>query len=289
MRSERGWSEVTVRWYSGRANEFLRLCDGANRSLTDLTIEDIDRYLETKGADGQGCSAGTLQACASALRAFFRYAEQSGWCRVGLATAVPCPRVYRHSGLPAGPSWEDVRRLLASTEGSRPKDVRDRAILMLLSVYGLRAAEVSALRLDSFDWEAETVRVQRPKLRRSDLYPLVRSVGDTVIRYLREARPRPVEWREIFLASLAPVRPLTAGAVSSMVRARLLGLGIQCERHGSHALRHACAQRLLDQGFSLEQIGVSLGHRNPDSTTVYAKVDEAALRQVADFDLELPE
>jgi len=42
---------------------------------------------------------------------------------------------------------------------------------------------------------------------------------------------------------------------------------------------------LLAQGFSLKEIGDYLGHKKPDATRIYAKVDFTGLRQVADFDL----
>ncbi len=66
----------------------------------------------------------------------------------------------------------------------------------------------------------------------------------------------------------------------------LAALGVVSRHRGPHALRHACAQRLLDQGLSLKEIGDHLGHRSPTATAVYAKIDLAGLRQVADFDLE---
>src|SRR5205085_1613427 len=80
------------------------------------------------------------------LRAFFRYAHKRGWCRSGLAEAIQAPRVFTDRTLPCGPSWADVRRLLATAEGDEPKAVRDRAILLLLAVYALRAGEVRRLR-----------------------------------------------------------------------------------------------------------------------------------------------
>jgi site-specific recombinase XerC len=52
------------------------------------------------------------------------------------------PRVFAHESLPIGPSWDDVKRLLAATEGDRPVDIRDRALLMLLAVYGPNAVWV---------------------------------------------------------------------------------------------------------------------------------------------------
>ena len=202
-----------------------------------------------------------------------------------MAAVIVAPRVYRDAALPVGPSWEEQRLLLASTESDCPADLRDRALLLTLSTYGLRVGEVCALQLDDIDWEAETLRVRRPKTGRVDLFPLSRRVGETLARYLRHARPH-TDVRKIFLALTAPTRPLSASAISSVVRSRMQRCGIKCPRRGAHALRHAFAQRLLDEGFLMQEIGDCLGHRSLDSTAVYAKVALAGLRQVADFDLE---
>jgi site-specific recombinase XerD len=286
MRRERGWSEATIRTRSGRANEFLRRFCAGDRTLADVAIADIDRALGRKNArDGRSRSRVTIRHQAHALRAFFRFAEARGWCRPGLAAAIAAPRVYRDAGLPAGPSQEDVRHLLAATEGDRPTDLRARAVLLLLCVYGLRAGAVRGLLLDDIDWEAETLRVRCAKTRRTGPFPLARRVGAAVLRYLRAARPRCAH-REIFLTLNAPARPLGVSAISKLVGRLMRRCGIECRRHGAHALRHAFAQRLLDEGFSMHEIGECLGHRSPASTAVYAKVDLAGLRQVADFDLE---
>ncbi len=61
--------------------------------------------------------------------------------------------------------------------------------------------------------------------------------------------------------------------------------GLRLRHHGPHALRHACAMRLLSQGLSFKHIGDHLGHRSADATAVYAKVDVPSLREVARFDL----
>jgi integrase len=169
------------------------------------------------------------------------------------------------------------------TVGDRPVDIRDRAILMLLAVYGLRAGEVNRLRLDDFDWEREFLYVTCSKTPGRRTYPLTRPVGDAVLRYLKEVRPRSAH-REVFLTLLAPIRPLRA-ALWDIVGNRLRALGVSLPHCGPHALRHACATHLLAQGLSLKEIGDHLGHRQPDTTRVYAKVDLAGLRQVADLDL----
>ena len=84
---------------------------------------------------------------------------------------------------------EDVLRLLASVQGDRPAEKRDRAILMLFVAYGLRAGEVAGLRLDDLDWEDEILRVRCPKPGRTDVWHCSHDVGHAILRYIREARP----------------------------------------------------------------------------------------------------
>ena len=57
--------------------------------------------------------------------------------------------------------------------------------------------------------------------------------------------------------------------------------GIHVFRPGSHTLRHACVQRLVDAGLSFKTVGDFVGHRTPDATKIYAKVDLKVLREVA--------
>jgi integrase len=194
------------------------------------------------------------------------------------------PRLFAGEQLPKGPSWEDVQRLLATTEGDTRKNIRDRAVIMLFAVYGLRVGEVRALRLEDLDWEQELMSVTRPKARRKQTYPLSYTVGESLLRYLKEVRPR-VAYREVFLTLRAPFHPPSSSSLYRVVGDRLPALGVSLKHCGPHSLRHACAARLLAEGLSMKEIGDHLGHRKTDTTRVYAKVDLAGLRQVADFDL----
>ena len=153
---------------------------------------------------------------------------------------------------------------------------------MLLASYGLRGSEVKSLRLEDFDWERELLAVRCSKTRRTRTYPLSRPVGDAVLRYLKDVRPHSVH-RNVFLCLSAPIRPLSE--LWPIVGKRLRSLEVSLRHHGPHALRHACATHLLSQGLSLNEIGDYLGHRDPDATRIYAKVDLIGLRQVADLDL----
>ncbi len=282
MAQERGLSPQTIRNRRWHVERFLSWLDERNRHLVDLRLQDVDAFFEALHA--KGLSRVTIKIYANGVRAFLRHAETRVWCPPGLGNLVAGPRIYRHHELPVGPSWDEVRKLIESTASDDPADVRDRAIIMLFAVYGLRAGEVAGLRLEDIDWEQDRLVVPRAKQRRSQVYPLVPSVGQAIIHYLREVRPR-CSLRQVFLKVLAPVGPLTSPSLYRIVADRLKRLGIEAPRYGPHALRHACAGRLLSEGLSLKEIGDHLGHRSLDSTRVYAKIDLNGLREVAAFDL----
>jgi len=284
MLRERGLSPRTVEYRCRTIHEFLSRVDEAGLRLDALTVAQVDELLTRKVQD-DGYARVTVQTYASSLRAFFRFAEERGWCHPGLATAIMAPRVFPYETLPAGVPWEDVNRILAAAQGDRPADIRDRALLMLLAVYGLRSGEAVGLRLEDFDWEREMLAIPHSKRQKPRTYPLCRSVGDAVLRYLREVRPRSSR-REVFLTLRAPFRPLPWGGLGQVVRRRLHALNVTLPHYGPHALRHACATHLLARGLSLKEIGDHLGHQSLEATRIYAKVDLAGLRAVGDFDLE---
>jgi site-specific recombinase XerD len=74
--------------------------------------------------------------------------------------------------------------------------------------------------------------------------------------------------------------------IKGIVCTRIDRIGVTGKRRGPHALRHAAAQHLLDQGLSMKAVGDYLGHRSVAATSVYAKVQLNVLREVAEIDLE---
>ena len=283
MSGEHGWSDATIEGCCRTVDRFFIWLDETGVDLASVGITMIDEVIARYHA--RGYSRSTIHLYAQQLRAFFRFAEQQGWCTPGLAGGILPPRRHRGETIPKGLNRDEVIRLLATTEGARPFDIRARAVLMLLITYGLRAGEVSGLQLGDLDWERERLQVRCPKPGRTHVYPLSPGVGQTILRYLREVRPVCRE-RKLFLTLKAPIRPLTRGVVKCIVSIRLQRLGITGKRRGPHALRHAAAQHLLDQGLSMKAVGDYLGHRSVAATSVYTKVQLAALREVADIDLE---
>ncbi len=145
-------------------------------------------------------------------------------------------------------------------------------------------SEVAKLQLEQLDWEHDRLHVLRAKRREAQVYPLLPSVGNAIVQYLKEVRPRPSPFREVFLTLRPPFRPISTSGLYHVASHRLEALGVRTAHHGPHSLRHACAARLIADGLSLKEIGDHLGHRSTSATRTYAKVDLRALREVAAFD-----
>ena len=280
---ERGLSPATIKSRRWHIAVFLRWFGEQGRSISSVRLSDVDAF--QVACKARGLSRIAIKNHTNGIRVFLRYAGSRGWCSSSIAEGIQGPRIYAQEDLPGGPSWDEIKRLVSSLDSDRPVDIRGRAIIMLFAIYGLRASEVSRLRLEDVDWEHDERAVPRCKQRHSQPYPLVPAVGIAIARYLKEVRPKCTH-RELFITLLAPRRPMSCGGLYLVVARQLQRLGIKPLPHrGPHALRHACAAHLLSEGFTLKEIGDHLGHRSPSATRIYAKVDLAGLREVATFDL----
>ena len=115
MTEERGMSALTARSHRNKTSQFLKWFSERRRSLAAVRLRDVDDFLIFKGTNGW--SRKSARGYADALRAFFRYAEQRGWCKPGIAEGIISPRLYVHEGLPEGPQWKQVQRLLKKCKG----------------------------------------------------------------------------------------------------------------------------------------------------------------------------
>jgi integrase/recombinase XerD len=252
LKHERGFADATIVNRERSLKPFLGWLVAEDVPLSTVSPVVITKYFT-------GIVAGrwkriTVSFHVQSLRSFFRYASSRGWCAAAIAESIDAPRVYTYENLPQGPSWEEVKKLLATVNGASPVQIRSRCVILLCSVYGLRAGEVCCLRLEDIDWAEERISVRRPKQRKAQTYPLTTEVGNALLRYLKEVRLRRLH-REVLLTLRRPYRPVSVGALSTMTRKLQKTLGLKLKRYGSHVLRHACATHLLAQGLTLKEAG----------------------------------
>jgi site-specific recombinase XerD len=113
------------------------------------------------------------------------------------------------------------------------------------------------------------------------LLPLPQDVGEAILSYLQNGRPQTAD-REVFLTVLPPYQPLKSHSVISVTVKRLMArAGIKRQSGGAHLLRHSAATQMVNRGASFKEVADVLGHQQLQTTGIYAKLDLAALEQVA--------
>ena len=278
LREVRGLAEATIINYVPFICKFLkdRFGDGP-LTLSQLCASDVARFVQRQASHLHRKRAKLLT---TALRSFFRYARYLGRTKLDLAAAVPAVADWSMSSIPRAITTEQVRQLLASINRRTAMGCRDYAILLLLARLGLRSGEVASLELDNIDWNTGQLSVRGKSGQRSEL-PLPAEVGEAIAAYLQHGRPQSTS-RRVFLRAKAPIRGFRgASGVGSIVRHRLQRAGLNAPTHGAHQFRHGLATQMLRHGASLDEIGEVLGHHNPQTTTIYTKVDLDALRALA--------
>jgi integrase/recombinase XerD len=267
-----GSSRVYVHW----VRPFLEGLAGSDGlDLAGLDAAAVRRFVV---AFCPGRSRRTAELMVAALRALLRFLYFEGELSRPLADAVPSVAVWRLSEVPRRLEAEQVRGLLASCDRQTAHGRRDFAILTVLMRLGLRAGAVAALSLADVDWRAGEI-IAVGKGGRSERLPLPVDVGEAIVAYLRDGRPRRTQDAAVFVRMLAPYRALSSDGVSMVVAAAARRAGLGQVR--AHRLRHTTASEMLRAGVTLPEIGQVLGHREAATTALYAKVDREALRQIA--------
>jgi integrase/recombinase XerD len=220
---------------------------------------------------------GRLKTYAVAIRGFLRFLVATGQCPVGREYALPAIANWQLAAVPRYLVAEDVERAIAACYGERR--LRDRAIVLLLARLGLRASEVANLKITDIDWRNGRLAFCG-KSKRAEWLPLTWEVGEAIVAYLEQARPR-LRIPRLFLTESAPLRPLTRIAVKCIVERTLLRAGIESPHKGAHVLRHSAATAMLRHGVSLPGVCAVLRHTSPQMTMHYAKVDFALLSEIA--------
>ncbi len=277
LREEGERTEATIQRIRGQLGPFL---EGLGVPVTRQYLQGLKAEMfEAAVKQHLGASPDNLRRLASSLRGFLQFCAQRRYTATDFSGLIPRVPTYRLAALPRGLEESDLQRILARINQASPVGCRDYAMMLLLMAYGIRGSQVAALVLEDICWPRSTIRIRASKGGKEVMLPLLASVGEAILRYLRHRPACPC--RQIFLATHAPFRPVTGLAISRRVREHFQDAGVTVPRGGSRTLRHSWAIRALAHDIPMKANADVLGHRDLNTSFIYAKADLHTLRQVA--------
>ncbi|HEV8615498.1 MAG TPA: site-specific tyrosine recombinase XerD [Methylomirabilota bacterium] len=275
LQTEAGASRNTLAAYRRDLGDFLAFLTALRRALPDAAPDDVLAYIER--LRGRGLKASSVARRLSALRGFYRHLVREGAAPRDPTAHLETPRAARP--LPKALSREVTTALVEAPDVTRPRGIRDRALLELLYATGLRASECLGLRLDDLNLAAGYV-ICTGKGRKQRLVPVGAEALAWLRAYLRDVRPRQARARDAGRLFLNPRGgPLSRQSLWAIVRRAAAAAGI---RRGvsPHMLRHSFASHLLEGGADLRSVQVMLGHADISTTQIYTHLPSATLTRM---------
>lgn len=171
-------------------------------------------------------------------------------------------------------SPEEIRQLEESISRASNVGKRDYAMVALCSRLGLRVSDVANLSFKDINWENNIINIVQYKTGNPLTLPLLPIVGNAIIDYLKNARPKSTS-NKVFLSCRPPYGEMNPSSVHSAIAVafRESGVDFGDRHHGGHALRFSLAQRMLDKSIPIPVISETLGHTQVDTTRTYVRID----------------
>lgn len=242
------------------------------RRVTTQHLKDYLNYLQQK----RRYKSATLSRVIASLRVFFEFCVQQNYLDHSPAAYIHNPKLPRK--LPIYLVESELRQLLAAPDPSKPWEVRDYAILVLLAFTGMRRQELVGLDLSSIDFERRTAKVFG-KGAKERLVPLNNVVLDALNAWL-EVRPATADPTPLFVNRAG--QRLTGRSVYNIVKRYVRRAGITKGKISPHKLRHTFATLLHLNEVDILEIQRLLGHASITSTQIYTHTNTQKLRHAVE-------
>jgi len=275
LKSEKNFSAHTIRAYCGDVYTFLLWIGEMNP--TDIDPKKFSEYLYF--IQRINYSKTTVARKIASIRAFYKYLYQEELIEYNPIDNIPSPK--QDKKLPDFLYEEEVENILRSIKISTPAGYRNRIILELLWVTGMRISELSSLNYENLNLEQNEIRVfgkgakERivliPDKAKEGLINYIENVSDLICKTEKNPNsPLFINYNGFRLQNQS-IRKALKQAVES----------VQLTKHVTpHVFRHSFATKLLEHGADLRIVQELLGHASIKNTQIYTHVSIQRLKDV---------
>ncbi|WP_461255684.1 tyrosine recombinase [Treponema sp. R80B11-R83G3] len=253
---------------------FLEYLESRKISLSKTDAAFLTEYLVMRG-NADKIKPRSVAKAISALRSFYRFAEDEGLVESNPADVLESPK--RKINIPEVMDRKTIENLLNVIDTSKPQGCRDRCLFELIYSAGLRVSEAVGLNIKDVDIGGGVAKV-KGKGNKERIVLFGKEAADQLKQYLQYARPK-------LAGKINKTNALFIGRNGN----RLSRKGIwknyaksACLAGTSshiHALRHSFATSLLAGGADLRTVQELLGHADLGTTQIYTHVDTSILRE----------
>ena len=275
LRLERSLSPASVQAYLSDVRKMLdhllTLYPGLRAG--EITLPLLESFLTELNETGIGLR--TQARLISGLRSFFNFLVMEHELEVSPATLLEIPRTGRR--LPEVLSVEEIDRIEAQIDLSRPGGHRDRAMLEVMYGCGLRVSEVTGLRISGIFRAEGFVRITG-KGSKERLVPINSRALHEIDLYLPERRNMETDpaYTDILFLNRRG-HPLSRVYLFKLVKELARKAGIT-KNVSPHTFRHSFATHLMEGGADLRAIQEMLGHESIQTTEIYTHLDKEYLK-----------
>jgi site-specific recombinase XerD len=248
----------------------LHFFGGLGKTPDVVTSQDVFAYAHSVGASGRKPSSVTVAARIACLSSFYRFL-----IRMAMVAANPCDQLERPKPTPAPPrglGGQDIQKLL-SVMPETPVGLRDRAIILTLTLTGRRRSEVLGLTGGNLYMEGGAVyytyRGKGGKQGKRELpLPAFRAIQAALAAFGKDLATMKLE-ESLWPSSSGNGQGVTSGTFYGNLRRYFQAAGLPPA--GVHIFRHSAAKLRRDAGESVEQVSRFLDHSSLAVTSVYLR------------------
>jgi integrase/recombinase XerD len=241
------------------------------------STEEVRAYLESLHSDE--LSTRTIARHTTTLRNLYQFLLREGAISHDPTEFLPLPKHW--STLPKYLNLEEIDRMIAAPDCSRPTGLRDRAMIELLYAAGLRVSELCGVEMTDLEPDLGVIRVTG-KGNKQRLVPVGKEALAAVSAYLDEGRARLLKGRASpFLFVTARGSKLSRKSFWKLLILHGKKAGI-FKGLTPHVIRHSFATHLVERGADLRSVQTMLGHADISTTQIYTHVVRSRLREQFD-------
>lgn len=255
-------SMMTLKQYKYKLYNFF---DAVRKPFQDVTAMDIRRYLNDY-REKNGVSNSTLKHTRAVLNTFY------DWCVANeYILRNPVAKIERIKANP--PPREPLTYYELELIRWCCQDIREKALVDFLFSTGCRVSECAAVKLTDIDWNTRTIVIPHGK---GDKARKVFFNAEAEVSMREYLKTRDDDTNALFVSVRKPHKPISSHALENIMQKIKERSSVDVY---PHKLRHTFATSGIRSGMPLPTLQTLLGHVNPSTTMIYAKLDTTDLQK----------